>query len=200
MGKRDRQHPWHDTADVLTKRGYAMSTVQADVVDGSIATALGPMRLSADTPFVLQDFHTAYGIATIWPYCESVSKCLVYVQTDSPAVKKAPITLTLPKGASAVDFYIDAAIDCVATMRAVVKCRALVQPGGVEVRFKVASVCASPFVGRYVGFFDESGDSIDSITLTCKSTVSTAIGLLRVGSKPPAAAVAAAAVRVPDPA
>lgn len=228
VGTRDKQQPWHNTADVLTKRGYAMSTVQvrraslcrcvcccrlphrptpspflllclqSDIVDGSIATPLGPMRLSADTPFVQQDLHAAYGLDTIWPYCQSVSKCLVYVQQDSPAVKKAPMTLTVPQGASAVDFYIDAAIDCVTTTRAVVKCKAVVEPGAVEVKFSVNSVCASPFVGKYVGFFDESGDSIDSVTLTCKSTVPTAIGLLRVGAKQPTAAAAAA--QVPDPA
>lgn len=227
VGTRDKQKPWHNTADVLTKRGYAMSAVQvrrqpgrpgvcccrlphrpsppflllclqSDIMDGSIATALGPMRLSADAPFVRQDLHAAYGLDTIWPYCQSVSKCLVYVQQDSPTVKKAPITLTLPPGASAVDFYIDAAIDCVVTTRAVVKCKAVVQPGAVEVKFSVNSVCASPFVGKYVGFFDESGDSIDSVTLTCKSTVPTAIGLLRVGAKQRAAAAVAA--QVPDPA
>jgi hypothetical protein len=141
------------------------------------------MSLTADTPFVLTDFHQAYGLDTIWPYCKSISKCLVYVQQDNPAAR-APVTLTLPPGASAIDFYVDAAIDCVKTMRALVKCKALVQPGGVEVKFKVSSICASPFVGKYIGFFDESGDSIESVTLTCKSTAPTALGLVRIGSKP----------------
>lgn len=28
VGHRDQQKPWHNKADVLTKRGYAMSAVQ----------------------------------------------------------------------------------------------------------------------------------------------------------------------------
>lgn len=155
---------------------------QADIVSGSIPTPRGPLRLSADTPFILQDFHQAYGLDTTWPYCESISKCLVYVQQDKPAYK-APVTLTLPPGVSAIDLYIDAAIDCVKTMRAVLKCKAVVQPGNVEVKFKVSSICASPFVGKYIGFFDESGDSIDSLTLKCKSSIPNAVGLVRIGSK-----------------
>lgn len=163
---------------------HLLLNLQAAVVDGRINTRLGPMGLTADVPFVLQDFHAAYGLDTIWPYCRSISECWVYVQQANPA-SRAPVTITLPPGTAAVDLYIDAAIDCVTTMRALVKCKAVVEPGGVEIKFKFSSICASPFVGKYVGFFDESGDSLTSVTLTCKSKAPTALGLVRVGSKRP---------------
>lgn len=149
-----------------------------------INTDLGAVGLSAAPQFILQDFHTAYGIPTIWPYCESVNKCLVYNQPTSPAYK-APITISLPAKVSAVDFYIDAAIDCVKTLRAVVSCKVNVQPGDVEVKFRVKSICASPDVGKYIGFLDESGRGIESVTVKCKSTYPNALGLIRIGSKQP---------------
>lgn len=163
---------------------------QAATADGRIDTPKGPMSLTADVPFILQEFHEAYGLDTIWPYCQSISQCWVYVQQDNPA-SKAPVTLTLPPGTSAVDLYIDAAIDCVKTLRALVKCKAVVQPGGVEVKFRFESICASPFVGKYFGLFDDSGESINSVMLRCKSTAPMALGLVRVGSKQQAAVAAA---------
>lgn len=112
-----------------------------------INTTFGPVGLSAGTPFVLQDFAAAYGIPTIWPYCESTKKCLVYSQPQNPAYKD-PVTITLPKGVSAVDFYIDAAIDCVTTMRALVSCKLYVQPGNIDVKVRVSSICAAADVGK----------------------------------------------------
>jgi hypothetical protein len=120
--------------------------VSADPVT-TIPTSLGPVKLSAATPFVLQDFAAEYGIPTIWPYCESTKKCLVYNQPTAPAFKEAMV-ITLPPGASAVDLYLDAAIDCVTTLRALVSCKLSVQPGGVQVKVKVSSICASPDVGK----------------------------------------------------
>lgn len=167
----------------LTTPWDVLHALQAAVVDGSISTSMGSMGVSADPPFILQDFYQAYKLDTVWPYCDSIRKCLVYVQQDSPAAPKAPVNITLPPGVSAVDLYIDAAIDCVKTLRAVVKCKAIVEPGSVEVKFRFSSICASPFVGKYIGFFDESGDSISSLQLRCKSTAPTALGLVRIGTK-----------------
>jgi hypothetical protein len=44
-----------------------------------------------------------------------------------------------------------------------------------------SALCAA--VCRYVGFLDESGDSIDSITIRCKSTYPNALALMRIGTK-----------------
>ncbi|KAF6261086.1 hypothetical protein COO60DRAFT_1503951 [Scenedesmus sp. NREL 46B-D3] len=151
MGKRgSKTHPWKDGFDVFTKRGYQMVPLLGNLSDApvtTIPTTLGQVALSADTPFILQDFAAAYGIATIWPYCESTKKCLVYSQPTAPALKEA-ITLTLPPGVSAVDMYIDAAIDCVTTLRALVSCKLTAQPGDVRVKVKVSSICSSPDVGK----------------------------------------------------
>ena len=179
-----RQLPSHGLSEAESLFASAHCTaLQTPVVGGRINTSMGVMGLQADTPFILQDFYQAYKLPTTWPYCESTHKCLVYVQQDSPVVPKAPVTLTLPPGVAAIDLYIDAAIDCVKTLRAVVKCKAVVEPGNVEVKFSFSSICASPFVGKYLGFVDESGDSIESLQLRCKSTAPTALGLVRVGAK-----------------
>ncbi|WIA13157.1 hypothetical protein OEZ85_006749 [Tetradesmus obliquus] len=180
-----KNHPWKNGFDMFTKRGFHMVPVLGDVSAepvSSIPTSLGPVQLSAATPFVLQDFAAEYGIPTIWPYCESTKKCLVYNQPKAPALKEA-ITVTLPPGVSAVDMYIDAAIDCVTTLRALVSCKLTVQPGDVQVKVKVSSVCSEANVGKYVGFLDETGASIDSVTIRCKSTYPNALALMRVGKK-----------------
>lgn len=156
--------------------------LQGPVSDGHINTTMGVMGLTAATPFILQDFYQAYKLDTTWPYCASIHKCLVYVQESNPA-SRAPVTITPPAGVSAIDMYLDAAIDCVSTMRSFVKCRAVVEPGHVEVKFNFNSICASPFVGKYVGFLDESGDSITSLQLSCKSKAPIALGLVRIGVK-----------------
>jgi hypothetical protein len=36
---------------------------------------------------------------------------------------------------------------------------------------------------RYIGFLDETGASIDSITIRCKSTYPNALALMRIGKK-----------------
>jgi hypothetical protein len=122
-------------AAALHIRSLLQGDVSADPVS-TIPTSLGPVNLTAATPFVLQDFAAAYGIPTIWPYCESTKKCLVYNQPTAPTFKEA-ITLTLPPGISAVDMYVDAAIDCVTTLRALVSCKLTVQPGDVQVKLLV---------------------------------------------------------------
>jgi hypothetical protein len=97
----------------------------------------------------------------------------------------------MPPGVSAVDLYVDAAIDCVETLRAIVPCKVVAQgsSGSVDVKIKVKSICASPFVGQYIGFFDTYGD-LESVTITCKSTYPNALGLVRIGRKRhPSAAV-----------
>lgn len=176
-----------DSTRLVTYDGYLplLSTLQGEPSDQEVTiinTDLGAVGLSGQPNYILQDFHTAYGIPTIWPYCESVNKCLVYSQPAAPAYK-SPTVLCFPPGTSAVDFYIDAAIDCVKTLHAVVSCRAVVQPGNIDVKFRVKSICESPKVGKYIGFFDEEGEDIESVTIKCKSTYPNALGLIRIGSK-----------------
>jgi hypothetical protein len=131
---------------MLLRRYVLLQGNVSDDPVSTIPTSLGPVNISAPTPFVLQDFAAAYGIPTIWPYCESTKRCLVYNQQPPPS--KEAITMTLPPGISAVDMYIDAAIDCVKTLRALVSCKLTVQPGDVQVKVKVSSTCASPDVGK----------------------------------------------------
>lgn len=176
----------HPTALTATTLVHAVCAPQAPVVKQQIDTPLGKVGLAANPDFILQDFYKAYKVPTMWPYCENAKKCPVYVQKDTPAMQKAPMILTLPPGTSAVDFYIDYAIDCEKTLRATVKCKVVVQPGNVEVKVQYKSICASPFVGKYLGFIDQSGDSIDSVQIKCKSDAGpfpSALGLVRIGRK-----------------
>lgn len=43
--------------------------------------------------------------------------------------------------------------------------------------------CYGVLLCRYVGFLDETGASIDSVTIRCKSTYPNALALMRVGKK-----------------
>lgn len=162
------------------------------VVD--VATPLGRVSVGADPPLRFSDFAADYGIPTIWPYCHNITRCPVFSQVPPPPSgaanaagsalrRRPPIVLSLPPGTAAADFYIDAAIDCVNTTRAAVSCRVGAQPGDVEVKLHLVSVCGSAFVGVYAGFYDEEGPGISSVSVRCKGGWPTAIGLLRIGSK-----------------
>jgi hypothetical protein len=154
----------------------------ADAAAATIDTPLGPLHITSDPALYKKDFHISYNIPTPWPYCKGLSACLVYSQVEAPPYA-SPITLKLPPGVSAVDFYLDAGIDCVETLKAYVKCSIKLQPGNVEVKGGLWSICDSPFVGRYFGFYDSEGGPIDSLEITCKSAYPNVLGLLRIGTQ-----------------
>ena len=161
-----------------------MITVNGGTIDAaaeSIDTPLGAISITSDPPLFKKDFHLSYDIPTPWPYCKGLSACLVYSQVEAPPYA-APISLKFPPGVSAVDFYLDAGIDCVETLKAFVKCSIKLQPGHVEVQGALWSICDSPFVGKYFGFYDSKRKSIDSLEITCKSKYPNVLGLLRIGS------------------
>ena len=55
---------------------------------------------------------------------------------------------------NAVDLYMDLAIDCETVTRITVRCTGRAYPGPVTAAVELDSVCDSPFVGAYMGFYN----------------------------------------------
>lgn len=181
---------WVDGKDTLTNLGYAMQAVTSGELNKPVkilSTPLGNASIEATPGLVTMDFHVAYGIGTFWPYCQSMERCLVYSQQDNTDPAQ-PVTLELPHGVQAFDFYVDIAIDCETVLELTAVCTAIAQPGGASITVKLASVCGSPFVGSYFGFATTDGSSINSLSVTCGSPFARMLGLLRVGAKEAVAA------------
>lgn len=187
----DADPAWIDGYDTMANMGFKMLKVQGgqlDKVVSVVSTPIGDVHFQAQPPLFKTDFHRAYDIATNWPYCESLEKCVVYSQLDEPMPADS-ITISLPDRVGSIDFYVDGAIDCVNVTRARIVCAIVVTADDgeqLQVSRPFRSVCDSPDVGRYFGFFNNrKGGAIESLSLTCTTRYPRVLGLIRIGASKP---------------
>lgn len=177
---------WVDAYDTLTTMGFHMRPVQGGAIDSPstvIPTDLGDIQVDSDPSLYKFDLHSKYDIPTIWPYCESLESCLVYTQVEEVDPVKA-ITLALPANVGAIDFYIDAAIDCVNTTKARLVCTVTVNDDSgqeLKVREPLYSICDKADVGKYFGFFSNlKGGQLTKVEVKCTTPYARVLGLVRI--------------------
>lgn len=181
---KEREQAWIDGYDEIAEQGFAMTRILTGDLDSPVSlldTPFGPLGLDAEPLLLKQDFHIRYAIPTYWPYCQSLSRCIVYSQQENTD-PSTPLKLKLPDGVGAVDFYLDAAIDCITTLSVTLSCTLTVQPGNVSKTQTLNSICDSPLVGTYFGVYDASGGNVSDLSVTCESAYPRAVALLRLGS------------------
>ena len=79
---------------------------------------------------------------------------------NQSAAATVPVSMRLPPGVGAVDFYLDLAIDCVNTTSVTMPCFVMTDPTAANplvVIKNVSSICASARVGQYFGFYNNAG-------------------------------------------
>ena len=83
-----------------------------------------------------------------------------YSQNESAAALY-PVSMRLPPGVGAIDFYLDLAIDCVNTTSVTMPCFVMTDPPAHDpfvIIKNVSSICASAKVGQYFGFYNHAGE------------------------------------------
>ncbi len=136
-----------------------MHHMQFCVVCRVLPTIHGVIGFDAEPVLYKTDLFKAYEQITPWPYCQALKECVVYRQKQQ--AHPTPITIYLPPNTTAFDFYLDLGIDCVTTLNVSATCVVQAYSSctgdvGATIKGPVESICSSPKVGKYYGFYSDA--------------------------------------------